>query len=704
MVQIKTTPKGRLKVQKSTIPKLHIQKRVSSGPIISIDVSSSSDDDGDHDDLDDLPARNKVFRFGSRGREVTQTLEASRNDPRPLSITEKFEYRVGNPYFPHDKSISRKDKDTSSKSAPTKGYRSSTPLRDSGTDDDSDIDHTFANRAANSEAFFPRMHTLSTAESDDYDSSEQVNRRTMSGRAGSSIPTRRPRKPTNTQIESTTTARARTTTPRTKAPHRTFETSGQSTPTSASPSIRLPRVKVPTRTELLKTWARLQAMISAFSAAGLFDSDENQDIVHSMQQELTKLAALLSDSVPTVGTQHNEDSHRQVFLCHGSRGIKYVLQAQYMFTATKNVSNKTYGYVRFTNTTERLMGTYSGWLNCTQPDPYLLDVNHWFKECKYIAAHYSFCFKAGQIDKWQNVVPGSEQTGHAEIRLALWFACFIVRRKYKVLGSDRSCYGYFHKLKSEKLGIEADILLSHCNGKPCQECQDFVELVHDITGITFHFLSISNVGFLKPQKTARNQNKLGQYASDTELHSFNPDDDSVFDDQMSTQETSSISTISKRMSSTLLGRGVNSATHSHTHRRRKVAKGKECDTQVVNTSTQAIRPSGKSTMQIVIPFSATTQRSEIHLRHKKVETPLTSPTLATQKCKYRSFYEVPTVQSDNEDIGDDPFELARSIQKTSTATRRKRTGDMLFEKEWRRDREDADFNAPKSRSKKRRTI
>lgn len=272
-------------------------------------------------------------------------------------------------------------------------------------------------------------------------------------------------------------------------------------------------VKQPTMGELLSMARKFHASLISAGRTGLLAENVETQQFAELRKECGAVFSML-DERDEVSEVPNPTDLR-TFLYHDTDNVSYLVQTLHAFPGVKKRA-KTFGYVRYTNTDEVLMCKISGSSWTADPHPFLLDPKIWLPLLKGFAKQYDFAFPNSSYENHGKREPGDDYASHAEPQLMLWFASEMVRKKVGVERDPQARFGYFHQLKSQRPGIEADIVLSHSRGKVCHSCRTFRKLIQDVTGIKFHFCKMTNAAPLTPKRNAHQQNYFERYASEVE--------------------------------------------------------------------------------------------------------------------------------------------------------------------------------------------
>ncbi|KAH6680429.1 hypothetical protein B0J14DRAFT_648804 [Halenospora varia] len=170
---------------------------------------------------------------------------------------------------------------------------------------------------------------------------------------------------------------------------------------------------------------------------------------------------------------------------------------------TLYVRKKVFGFIRRAGASMIKMYAISGYLECLEPRPDLLDSENWLVEVKELAKHCKIQLRSGGYDESRGVEGGSSTASHVEPGLMLYWAKYVLGNAFgPEIVSAPDYFKEFWRLRGLTDRKNAELFISD---KPCPSCRRFQEAIEAITGITFTIKPIPNTGPLKCVK-----NKYGQ--------------------------------------------------------------------------------------------------------------------------------------------------------------------------------------------------
>lgn len=122
----------------------------------------------------------------------------------------------------------------------------------------------------------------------------------------------------------------------------------------------------------------------------------------------------------------------------------------------------------------------------------MLDSVVWAENVKFFTDFHDLEFGRKVWDDIHNKEHGHTYRCHVELRLMLWFACFILVKAQPSLqlSSWKAKIGRLHQLKDLVKNVEAEIILSKA---PCKSCRRFKKFFQRYTGLSFKYVTCSTL-------------------------------------------------------------------------------------------------------------------------------------------------------------------------------------------------------------------
>ena len=171
------------------------------------------------------------------------------------------------------------------------------------------------------------------------------------------------------------------------------------------------------------------------------------------------------------------------------------------FKGTINLTMaKTIGFVRKKGSYFPSMCAFSGYTECVEDHPGVLDNAFWTEKVYEFGKWHEHRFKSDGFDSYHGKPIGYGFAAHVEPKLMLFWA---LRLLGKFTGEVPSM-GRLWELKDMRGCKQAEILLSQ---EPCEVCLSFQKMLEKMCGMKFTLIILPNLGELKPVRDKRGRKR-----------------------------------------------------------------------------------------------------------------------------------------------------------------------------------------------------
>jgi hypothetical protein len=267
---------------------------------------------------------------------------------------------------------------------------------------------------------------------------------------------------------------------------------------------------LPTRQEFLKILESLskissEADVEDYIADQGFEGDE----LERLKNSATAIANLFRVKESAVkAPAGNQEAMEQYYIVKGKKSVMIVAPIE-TFKSTRNYTmRKVLGFLRRPGEQYPLLLSFSGFTECAEAHPRLIDSSIWTAKVMEFATNHGHSFRGDGFDKFHKKPIGTSFASHVETKLMMAFACGLLTRRLGEKLDVRKLYK-LHELKSRK---EAEILIPR---PACEECQKFQHIMELVTGIKFSLTVCKTLGFVDPVRDKRGYLTYPNYATES---------------------------------------------------------------------------------------------------------------------------------------------------------------------------------------------